>query len=98
MITEPTAYCGHGGCVQAVNEWTAAGHPNVTYERVGPVMTHRSEVLFYASRDWLANGYDTAAADGSPYTDEQRSAYVMRDRARRRMTAAREARRRRTAA
>lgn len=98
MTTEPAAYCGHGDCVQAVNEWTVAGHPNVTYEHVGPVRTHRSEVLFYARRDWLANGYETAAADGSPYTDEQRSAYAMRDRERLHRAAAREARRRRAAA
>ncbi|MEU5476694.1 hypothetical protein [Streptomyces mirabilis] len=78
----PTAYCGHDDCVQAVKEWIEAGHPEITYERGGCVMTHRSEVLFYARRDWLANRYVAALAGGRDFTREERGAYVMRDRER----------------
>ncbi|MGW3308152.1 hypothetical protein ACWDG9_16380 [Streptomyces sp. NPDC001073] len=78
-----TAYCGHDECAQAVKEWIEAGHPDITYERGGGcVMTHRSEVLFYARRDWLADEYVAAVAAGREYTPEQRGAYVMRDRER----------------
>ncbi|WPO70243.1 hypothetical protein [Streptomyces sp. KN37] len=86
MTTPLAAYCGHDDCVQAVNDWIAAGHPDVTYERLGAagVMTHRSEVLFYARRDHQADGYETAVAEGRPYTEEQRGSFKMRDRARQR--------------
>ena len=80
-MTTQTAYCGHDECTQAVNEWITAGHPEPTYERgTAGVMTHPSEVLFYARRDWLADTYETAIAEGRGYTDEQRGAHIMRDR------------------
>jgi hypothetical protein len=100
MTTNQTAYCGHAECVQAVNEWIEAGRPDLTPEGgTAGVMTHMSEVLFYARRDWLASCYEAAVAEGRGYTDEQRGAHVMRDREqRRRQWRAVRPRNRRTAA
>ena len=96
-----TAYCGHPECQQAVQEWIDAGRPDVPAEYGGgPVMTHPSEVLFYARRDWLADTYETAVAEGLPHTAEQRGAYLMRERtqrARERSAARRRGRQRPTA-
>lgn len=84
MTIEQTAYCGHTECVQAVTEWIEAGRPEPVYERgAAGVMTHPSEVLFYARRDWLADSYEVAVAEGREPTPEQLGAFKMRDRARR---------------
>lgn len=84
MTTNQTAYCGHDECVQAMNAWIAAGHPDGPYERgTAGVMTHRSEVLFYARRDWLADNHEAAVAEGREPTPEQQGAFKMRDRTRR---------------
>ncbi|MEU6016941.1 hypothetical protein ABZ826_23690 [Streptomyces sp. NPDC047515] len=81
--TEQTAYCGHPRCVQAVNEWIASGHSGIAYKRgAAGVMTHSSEVLFYARRDRLANGYETAVSEGRKPTPEQKGAFKMRERTR----------------
>lgn len=73
-----TAYCGHAECQTAVDNWVAAGHPAVEYERTGPVMTHRSEVLFYARRDWLADCHEAAVAKGRESSEEQHDAWRRR--------------------
>ncbi|MBW8740724.1 MAG: hypothetical protein JF621_27650 [Streptomyces turgidiscabies] len=84
MTTEHAAYCGHTECVQAVNEWIAAGRPEPVYERgAAGVMTHASEVLFYARRDRLADSCEAAVVEGREPTPEQLGAFKMRDRARR---------------
>lgn len=94
-----TAYCGHDECAEAVNDWIAAGRPEPAYERgVGGVMNHLSEVLFYARRDWLADTYEAAVEADRPFTEEQRLAYVMRDREEKRRAFRRSRHRTRTAA
>lgn len=76
---QQTAYCRHPECQQAVNDWIAAGRPDLPVERgAAGVMTHKSEVLFYARRDWLADSYEAAVAEGRAATPEQRGAHKMR--------------------
>lgn len=85
MTTQQAAYCGHAECQQAVNEWIAAGRPDLPDERGSHgQLTHHGEVIFYARRDWLADSYQAAIAEGRGYTDAQRDAHVMRDREQRR--------------
>lgn len=77
--TTQTAYCWHPECQQAVNDWIAAGRPDLPVERGSAgVPTHRGEVLFYARRDWLADSYEAAVAAGRTATPEQQGAHKRR--------------------